>query len=203
LYGSYVESPFTTQKHLQIFEKRKLCRGNKRDPATGTQIKGDAIIGDLLQRNMTLLPFAIDPFGRLGPLALAFLFGTLTTKALTILPSRPHASKMHRRITSFPSPIGIFPHADHRCGAGQGGTVGNIPNPRAGPSFRFMVPTATYDNLVMSREESHNTTPNRQNQQKHRNHGGRAALLSSDMELIDQRDQTCGRPVHGVGRGRG
>jgi hypothetical protein len=92
--------------HLQIFEKRKLCRGNKRDPATGTQIKGDAIIGDLLQQNMTLLPFAINPFGRLGPLACAFLFGTLPTKALTFPPSRPHASKMHRRITSFP-----------RCGA--------------------------------------------------------------------------------------
>ena len=99
--------------HLQIFEKRKLCRGNKRDPATGTQIKGDAIIGDLLQRNMTLLPFAIDPFGRLGPLARGFLFGTSPAKALTFPPSRPHASEMHRRITSFPSPIGIFPHADH------------------------------------------------------------------------------------------
>ena len=99
--------------HLQIFEKRKLCRGNKRDPATGTQIKGDAIIGDLLQRNMTLLPFAIDPFGRLGPLARAFLFGTAPTHALTFPPSRPHAFEMHRRVTSFPSPIGIFPHADH------------------------------------------------------------------------------------------
>ncbi len=99
--------------HLQIFEKRKLCRGNKCDPATGTQIKGDAIIGDLLQRNMTLLPFAINPFGRLGPLAHGFLFGTSPTQALTFPPSRSHASEMHRRITSFPSPIGIFPHADH------------------------------------------------------------------------------------------
>jgi hypothetical protein len=50
---------------------------------------------------------------------------------------------------------GIF----YRCGAGQGGTLGNTPNPRAGPSFSFFVPTATYDDLVMSREERHNTTP--------------------------------------------
>ena len=62
---------------------------------------------------MTLLPFAIDPFGRLGPLARAFLFGTAPTHALTFPPSRPHAFEMHRRVTSFPSPIGIFPHADH------------------------------------------------------------------------------------------
>ncbi len=35
----------------------------------------------------------------------------------------------------------------------------NIPNPRAGPSFSFFVPTATHDDLVTSREERHNTTP--------------------------------------------
>jgi hypothetical protein len=34
------------------------------------------------------------------------------------------------------------------------------------------------------------------------NHGGRAALHSSNVELMDQRDPSCERPVHGVGRGR-
>jgi hypothetical protein len=55
--------------HLQVFEKRKLCRGNKRDPDTGTAIKGDNVIADLIRDNMNLIPFAIDPFRRLGPLA--------------------------------------------------------------------------------------------------------------------------------------
>jgi hypothetical protein len=62
---------------------------------------------------MTLLPFAIDPFGRLGPIARTFLFGTTPHTPLSLPPSRPNAIEMHRRITSFPSPTGILPHADH------------------------------------------------------------------------------------------
>jgi hypothetical protein len=49
-------------------------------------------------------------------------------------------------------------------------------------------------------DKSKNTTTNRH---KHRDHGGGAALLSSDVELMNQRDRTCGRPVHGIGWGRG
>jgi hypothetical protein len=70
--------------HLQVFEKRKLCRGNKHNPTTGTSICGDDIIGDLLCNNMTLLPFAIDPFGRLGPIARTFLFGTTPPTPLSL-----------------------------------------------------------------------------------------------------------------------
>ena len=98
--------------HLQVFEKRKLCRGNKRDQDSGQQIKGDDVIGDIMQAGMTLLPFAIDPFGRIGPLARTFLFGTSPLTPLTFPASRPNAMEMHRRITTFPSPIGILPHAD-------------------------------------------------------------------------------------------
>jgi hypothetical protein len=74
---------------------------------------------------------------------------------------------------------------------------------RAGPSFSFLC-TKSYirrSRDVTRREPQHHTNP--QNWQKHRDHGGRAALLSSDVELMDQCDPTCGRPVHGVGRGRG
>jgi hypothetical protein len=80
---------------------------------TGTAIKGDDVIGDLIRDNMNLIPFAIDPFGRLGPLARTFLFGTLPQTSITFPPSRPNAIEMHRRITSTPSPKGILPHADH------------------------------------------------------------------------------------------
>ncbi len=79
---------------------------------------------------------------------------------------------------------------------------------RVGPSFGFFC-TKSYirrsrDVTRRRREPQH--TPNRQNRQnrqKHRDHGGRAALLSSDVELMVRHDRTCGRPVHGVGRGRG
>jgi hypothetical protein len=60
--------------------------------------------------------------------------------------------------------------------------------------YRF----STYDKLKEMRQSA--TT--HKNRQKHRNHGGQAALHSSDVELMDQRDPSCERPVH-VGRGRG
>jgi hypothetical protein len=47
--------------HLQVYKKKKLNRGKKRNPATGTTIPGDAIIGNILHNNMTLIPFAITP----------------------------------------------------------------------------------------------------------------------------------------------
>jgi hypothetical protein len=80
--------------HLQVYEKRKLNRGNKRDPTTGTTIPGDSIIGDILHNNMTLIPFAIDPFGRLGPILRHFLFDTRPTVPLSFPPSQPHATEM-------------------------------------------------------------------------------------------------------------
>jgi hypothetical protein len=98
--------------HLQVFEKRKLCRGDKRDPDTGAQIDGDDIIRDLLAKHMTLIPFAIGPFGQIGPLARTFLFEMTPAQQLSFPASRPHASEMHCWITSFPSPVGILTHAD-------------------------------------------------------------------------------------------
>jgi hypothetical protein len=44
---------------------------------------------------MTLIPFAIDPLGRLGPLARKFLFGTSPHTPLTFPASRPNAMEMH------------------------------------------------------------------------------------------------------------
>jgi hypothetical protein len=50
--------------HLQKFEKRKFNRINKKDVSDNTTtIKGDEVIGDLLNQNMILLPFIIDPHG--------------------------------------------------------------------------------------------------------------------------------------------
>ena len=46
----------------------------------------------------------------IGPLARTFLF--TPAHKLSFPASRPHAEAMHRRVTSFPSPVGILPHAD-------------------------------------------------------------------------------------------
>ncbi len=94
-------------------KNKKLNRGNKRDPTTGTTIPGDTIIGDILHNNTTLIPFAIDPFGRLGPILHHFLFGTRPTVPLSFPPSQPHATEMCTRITTFPSPTGILQLADN------------------------------------------------------------------------------------------
>jgi len=61
--------------HLQKYERKKLGRTNKTDPSTSTMTHGDTVIGNLLNRNMLLIPFAIDPLGRFGPLLQNFLFG--------------------------------------------------------------------------------------------------------------------------------
>jgi hypothetical protein len=56
-------------KHLQFFERNKLKRSSKRDDSSNENIiHGDTIIGELLDQNMILLPIAIDPHGRWGPM---------------------------------------------------------------------------------------------------------------------------------------
>ena len=99
--------------HLQLAEKRKLGRVTKRDPTTGAPIPGDDVIGDILEQNMVLLPFAIDPFGRFGPILRHFLFNTAPHQHITFHPSRPNATKMYRRIMTLPCPKGVLPLADH------------------------------------------------------------------------------------------
>jgi hypothetical protein len=103
--------------HLQVFEKRKLCRGNKRDPDTGARIDSDSIIGDLLRRNITLLPFAIDTFGRIGPLARTFLFGATPADRLSFPQSRPNTFRNAppHHIISQPdgNPAARRPHVVH------------------------------------------------------------------------------------------
>ncbi len=114
----------------------------------------------------------------------------------------PHSSLRSLQMVSSPNCPLCTPMTNW-CGARQCGTLGNIPNPRVGPSFSFFC-TKSYirrSRDVIRRVPQHHT--NRQNRQKHRHHGGRAALLSSDVELMVRNDRTCGQPVHGIGRGRG
>jgi hypothetical protein len=83
-----------------------------------------------------------------------------------------------------------------RCGARQCGTLSNILN------LNYFVCTIFLH--TTSSKRCDNQPKHYTNLQKHHNHdGGRAALLSSDVESMDPHNPTCERPVHGVGRGRG
>ena len=74
---------------------------------------GDDLLGDLLTREMLLLPFAIDPLGRFGPLLEHFLFGSHNSPAISFPASRPNATKMYSRLLQYPSPKGILLLAEH------------------------------------------------------------------------------------------
>ena len=60
---------------------------------------------------MYLIPAAISPHGRWGPLFHLFLFGTLLVAQKPFPLWRPNASRMYRRITNHPCPRGIVPLA--------------------------------------------------------------------------------------------
>jgi hypothetical protein len=93
--------------------KKKIGRENKTDKITGTTTTGDTVIGDLLDRNMILIPIAIDPFGRFGPILQTFLYDTQPTNPITFTFTKPNAITMYHKITHFPSPKGILKLTDH------------------------------------------------------------------------------------------
>ena len=84
--------------HLHKYERKKLGRANKTEPSTSIITHGDTLIGDLLHRNMLLIPFAIDPLGRFGPLLQNFLFGHHPAPQLRFPPSRPNATQMYPKL---------------------------------------------------------------------------------------------------------
>lgn len=74
-------------------------------------IQGETIIKDLITLSTAtpsyLLPFAIDPHGRWGPIMQNFPITSSTTQLHFPL-SRPHANTMYHRSTSHPAPITIL-----------------------------------------------------------------------------------------------
>jgi len=103
-------------KHLQQSERSKFMRSN-RTVGTNTSAShttlGETIIQDLLKANTILLPFAIDPHGRWGPILQSFLLTPpLTAEPITFPSSRPHAQTLYQRATTHPAPTGILLSAD-------------------------------------------------------------------------------------------
>ena len=79
---------------------------NSSEPSS--RITGDSVIGDLLLQNMILIPFAVDPHGRFGPILNHFLFHTTATLSYDFPTSRPNATIMFTKSTTTPCPIGIL-----------------------------------------------------------------------------------------------
>ena len=82
-------------------------RVGTKDDATEEAVPGDEMIGELVSSGVALIPFAIDPHGRFGPLLENFLFHCVPRRHLTFPASRPNAAQMYQRITDWPCPLGI------------------------------------------------------------------------------------------------
>jgi hypothetical protein len=91
-------------------------------PSRSFFIRGDTVIGELYNRNMVLIPFAIYPHGRFGPMLQAFLTTTNhTPQKPWCWCTSPHNSKRHRpnanllmysQASAPPCPLGILTTAD-------------------------------------------------------------------------------------------
>ena len=68
----------TAAAHLIEKEKKKLARDGLCDPYNYTSFTGEQIIHDMLKTNRVLIPVAISPYGRWGPMFHKFLFGTMS-----------------------------------------------------------------------------------------------------------------------------
>ena len=98
----------TATKHLTEKERSKLARDGQADDHTTTLLTGDEIIGDLLRSGRVLIPLAISPYGRWGPMFHHFLFGRMYTTGHTFRrATRPNATAMYTRATTYPAPSNI------------------------------------------------------------------------------------------------
>ncbi|EJK63251.1 hypothetical protein THAOC_16102 [Thalassiosira oceanica] len=93
--------------HHQSYERQKLRRD-------GDRSEGDAIIGELLSEGHVLIPFAVDGYGGLGPMARRLLFGDRPRRALTFRQDRPNATRMYARASNPPAPHAVVTLASIR-----------------------------------------------------------------------------------------
>ena len=88
------------EMHHQSYERQKLRRD-------GDRAEGDTVIGDLLSAGHVLIPFAVDGYGGLGPMARRFLYGERTRRPLTFRHDRPNATRMYAQASAPPAPHGV------------------------------------------------------------------------------------------------
>ena len=103
--------PAPADKHLIDKERKKLMRDGACDQYTHTSWTGDEIIGEMLKARIGLLPYAISPHGRPGPMAQRWLYGGWSAPAYKFPETRPNAKLMYNTVMSPAAPIGIIPLA--------------------------------------------------------------------------------------------
>ena len=82
-------------------------RDKRWNEATNAYVYSEQVIGELLDKGTVLIPMAVDPFGRWGPLMRGFLFDEMPRRPMTFRADKPNAKKMYNRILECPCPRGI------------------------------------------------------------------------------------------------
>ena len=82
-------------------------RDGRSDPYNNSSLTGEEIIQRLLEQNEVLIPCAISPHGRWGPMFHYFLFGKMTVPHHKFPHTRPFAAQMYWRAMRHPCPSGI------------------------------------------------------------------------------------------------
>ena len=65
------------------------------------------MIGELVDKGTALIPMAVDPFGRWGPLMRGFLYQDYPRRPMTFRADKIHARRMYERILTYPCPRGV------------------------------------------------------------------------------------------------
>jgi len=100
-------------KHHQVAEREKLCGPNVN--TASSYVNGEMIIRALTDSGTLLVPFIVDPFGGLGPIANRFLFGLRPNPAPTPLTfGSPTSQTAHDNVTSTAAPSGLTRRADRQ-----------------------------------------------------------------------------------------
>lgn len=105
------KKPAPAAKHLIDKERKKLMRDGKSDPHNNSSLSGEEIIQYLLDAFEVLIPVAISPHGRWGPMFHYFLFGTMAEEHYKFPATRHAAARMYARAMSHPCPAGVIPLA--------------------------------------------------------------------------------------------
>ena len=103
------------ERNLQKKERLKLVREDAGDSDAANSTSGEEIIGELIQKGIILMPWAIDPHGKWGPVLENFLFNCEPrqhplfepTQSSPLRRNTPNAKLMYQLSMNPPSPVGV------------------------------------------------------------------------------------------------
>ena len=98
--GSVIKNVTAAAKrHLQVAERKKLQRDRLTDPVTGNPVNDKQVIRELMERGIVLIPVAVDPHSRWGPMMQNFHFHHTPRTHIRFGADRTRAAAMHDRAT--------------------------------------------------------------------------------------------------------